>query len=434
MKLVITNVLILIFVSSNLYGQTWTLEQCVDSAYANNTRIAIAENNQGLAALKYKEVKSYLLPKVSVNGEYKYFIELPYQLMPLSVFGGPDGQFKEAQFGVPHNINANVLLQAPIYSSALMGNINKLETTQNILELEVQKTYDQVYFEISNIYRNAQLLKSQMIFIDATIVNTQRVKNNIELLVAEKLANQNDVKKLELKVSTLQSYYSTLEVRLQQIYNGLQLLTGSNVTFEVEENILMIDLMKYADNGNKDIDIVKLEQEIINIDLKSLKRSKYLPDVGLIMAYGIQGLGYDQSPNEFLNFYPIGYAGVRFSYPLFNGTVTNKKIEQKQVQLENLKLKEGLIQDARQVEIANAILKLENAFNNVELSEQQIELAQSIYIQEEKKHKEGLISINDLLIAQNELIQNQQNYLQRIAEFLASDLVLKKLTNNISNK
>ena len=95
--------------------------------------------------------------------------------MPLSVFGGPDGQFKEAQFGVPHNINANVLLQVPVYSSGLMGNINKLETSQKIVELEVQKTYDQIYFEVSNIYRNAQLLKSQMIFIDSIISNTDRV-------------------------------------------------------------------------------------------------------------------------------------------------------------------------------------------------------------------------------------------------------------------
>lgn len=433
MKLVFTNVLMLFLSSINLYGQTWTLEQCIDSAYANNQRIAIAENTQELSELKHKEVKSNLLPKLSINGEYKYFIELPYQLMPLSVFGGPEGQFKEAQFGVPHNINANVLLQVPIYSSGLMGNINKLETSQKIVELEVQKTYDQIYFEVSNIYRNAQLLKSQMVFIDSTISNTERVKQNIELLAEQKLANQNDVKKLELKVSTLHSYHANLDVKLQQIYNALQLLTGSASTIEVEDNILMIDLMQYEDNGNKDIEIIQLQQEIINIDLKSLKQSKYIPEVGFVATYGTQGFGYDQSPNQFLNFYPIGYAGIRFSYPIFNGTVTNKKIDQKNLELENLKLKEELTKDAQQVEIENAVLLLANAFNNVTLSEQQVDLAQSIYEQEEKKHKQGLVSVNDLMIAQNELIQNQQNYLQSIAEFLAADLELKKLTNNISN-
>lgn len=434
MKLAITNVLVLLMSSINLYGQTWTLEQCIDSAYANNQKITIAENTHALSLLKYKEVKANLLPKLSINGEYKYFIELPYQLMPLSVFGGPEGQFKEAQFGVPHNINANVLFQAPIYSSALLGNISKLETSQKIVEIEVQKTYEQVYFEISNLYRNAQLVKSQLSFIDSTISNTEKVKKNLTLLAEQKLANQNDVKKLELKIATLQSYYASLNVKLQQAYNALQLLTGSTENFEVEDNLLLIDLMNYENNGNKDIEIIKLQQEIIKIDLRSLKRSKYLPEVGFLATYGTQGFGYDQKPNRFLNFYPIGYAGIKFSYTLFNGTVTNKQIDQKNLEMENFLLKEQLARDAQEVDIQNAILRLENAFNIIALNEQNVNLARSIYEQEEKKNQQGLISVNDLLIAQNDLIQNQQNYIQCIADFLAADLELKKLTNNLTNK
>lgn len=431
MKLAITNIWILLQFSSPLYAQIWTLEQCIDSAYSNNTRIAIAENNQTLSAIRHKEVKSNLLPKLSINGDYKYFVELPYQLLPLSVFGGPDGQFKEAQFGVPHNINANAMLQAPLYSSNLMGSIHKMETVQKLVELEVQKTYDEIYFEVSNLYRNTQLVKSQISFVDSTIHNTKQVAKNIALLASEKLANQSDVKKLELKISTLASYRATLEVQRQQLSNALQLLTGSDAPFDVEDDLLMINITKYEANGSLEVDLLQLQQEIVHIDLQSLKRSKYIPEFGFLASYGTQGYGYDQSPNRFLNFYPIGYAGIRFSYPLFNGTVTNKKIHQKNIELENLRLKEEFARDLQQVEISNAILKLENAYTHVEVSEQQVELAESIYRQEEKKYRQGLNSINDLLIAQNEWFQHQQNYLQRIAELLAADLEIKKATNSI---
>lgn len=433
MKLAITNLWIILLIGSPLYAQTWTLEQCIDSAYSNNTRIAIAKNNQTLSSIQHREAKSNLLPKLSINGEYKYFVELPYQLLPLSVFGGPDGQFKEAQFGVPHTINANAMLQAPLYSTRLMGAIHKMETIQKLVELEVQKTYDEVYFEVSNLYRNAQLVKSQIRFVDSTIRNTEHIAKNVALLASEKLANQSDVKKLELKVSTLSSYRSTLEVQLKQLSNALQLLTGSDARFDVEDDLLMIDLTNYEANGNKEIDMIELQQEIIHIDLTSLKRSKYIPEFGLLASYGTQGYGYDQSPNRFLNFYPIGYAGIRFSYPLFNGTITNKKIDQKNIELENLQLREAFVRDMQQVDISNAILKLENAYTHVEVSEQQVELAQSIYQQEEKKYRQGISSINDLLMAQNEWIQHQQNYLQHIAELLAADLELKKVTNTISN-
>jgi outer membrane protein TolC len=432
MKLAITNIVVL-FLLSNVYGQTWTIEQCVDSAIANNTSIAIAQKNKEISQLKHKEARANLLPKLSVNGDYKYFIELPYQLMPLSIFGGPEGQFKEAQFGVPHNINANLILQVPIYSPNLLGNIEKVKTTQKIIDVEVQKIYEQVYFEIITIYRNAQLVKNQIDFIDTTIKNTTKILDNIKLLVSEKLAKQSDVRKLKLKISTLNLYNSNLETKLQQLYNGLQLLTGSTVEFEVENNIEMTVFEKYKPNGNKDFDIIQLQKELISIDLKTLKKTKYTPEIGLVATYGTQGLGYDKKPHQFFNFYPLGYVGIRVSYSLFNGTVTNKKINQKELELENIKLKESLVTDVQNIEIENATLKLNNASKNIDLSESQVKLAQIIYEQEISKHKAGLAAINDVFIAQNDIIQHQQNHLQNIAEYLAADLELKKLTNNILN-
>ena len=430
-KLAITNILILLVFSTNLYAQQWTMEQCIDSAYSNSTQIAIANNNQKIIALKQQEVKSNLLPKLSLNGEYKYFLELPYQLMPLSVFGGPEGQFKEAQFGVPHNINANALLQGPLYSAALMGNIEKLATNIKMVDIETEKTYEEVYFEVSTIYRNAQLLKSQLIFIDSTLENTKRIQGIVAQLAAEKMANQSDIKKLDLKILTLELNRNKIETNLAQLYNALQLLTGAENSFEVEDNIVMVDIQQYAANENKDLALLKMQSQLINIDLQTLKRSKYIPEIGFVATYGTQGYGYNQEPNQFLNFYPIGYVGLRVSYPLFNGNATNKKIDQNELALENLKLKEKAVQDQLDLAINNAVLSLYNAYENVTLNETQLDLSETIYKQELKKHQQGVVSINDVLMAQNELIQNQQSYLQSIAQFLAADLMLKKLTNNI---
>lgn len=433
MKLVLFNSMLLLFCSANIYGQVWTLNQCVDSAYVNNSKISLALNTHKISSLKYDEARSQRLPKISINGEYKYFIELPYQLLPLSVFGGPEGQFKEAQFGVPHNLSANALLQVPIYSSELNGSIQKLETSRKILEIEVQKTYDQIYFEIAIIYRNAQLIHNQMLFFDTIISNTQRVKKNLELLASQKMANQNDVKKLELKLSALHSYQTTLSLNLQQIYNALQLLTGCSTNFEVEKEMLIIEVQQYDVKSNTDLALIELQKELVEIDLNTLTKSKYFPEIGFMATYGMQGFGYDQSPNQFLNFYPLGYTGIKLSYPIFNGTVTNKKIAQKNLELKNLEIKEDFTSQALRIEIENAILRIENDYQKVTLCKNQVALAKSIYEQEEKKNQQGLISLNDLLWAQNELIGQQQNYLQSIADLLKADLELKKITNNLSN-
>jgi hypothetical protein len=59
--------------------------------------------------------------------------------------------------------------------------------------------------------------------------------------------------------------------------------------------------------------------------------------------YGTTGFGYNGQPASFLDFYPIGFAGIQLSYPLFNGTVTLRKINQKTLELRNNELQFGLL-------------------------------------------------------------------------------------------
>ena len=103
-------ILVLLLVATeSTHAQVWTLSQCIDSAKVYNKSLQIIRNNITSGEQKQKEAKANLLPKIALNAEYKYFTNLPYQLMPLSTFNpmASEGQFKEAQFGVPHNINAN---------------------------------------------------------------------------------------------------------------------------------------------------------------------------------------------------------------------------------------------------------------------------------------------------------------------------------------
>lgn len=99
---------------SAVQAQVWTLQQCMDTAKVYNKALEMSRNNIAISQQKRKEASANLIPKITANTDYKYFTDLPTQLMPASVFGGPAGTFKETQFGVPHNINANVQLTMPL--------------------------------------------------------------------------------------------------------------------------------------------------------------------------------------------------------------------------------------------------------------------------------------------------------------------------------
>jgi OMF family outer membrane factor len=419
------------FQSAN--AQVWSLQQCIDTAQVYNRNLQMSRNNISISAQKQKEAKANLIPKVTVNAEYKYFTNLPYQLMPLSIFGGPDGQFKEAQFGVPHNINANLQLSMPLYNPQVYGAIQSTKIASELTTLQYQKTEEQVFFEISNLYYNAQIIHHQLVFIDSNLSNSIRLLKNIKLLNEQLLAKGTDVNKAQLQVTQLATQKESISSKYEQVLNALKFAMGITLerNIQIDSTIQHQNTNEYTSSSTTDIRLAKTQYRLISSELSSLKYSR-LPSLSLFGTYGTTGLGYDKQPNDFLKFYPIGFAGIQFSYPLFNGTITLRKIKQKKLELQNSDLQLSLLTEQNTMQIQNAKLQRAVAQKSVETTSEQIKLAQTIYEQTGIQQKQGTSSLTDVLLADNALRDAQQIYLTAVIDYLKADLELKKLTGNIS--
>lgn len=157
----------------------------------------------------------------------------------------------------------------------------------------------------------------------------------------------------------------------------------------------------------------------------------YLPSINLVGNYGITGFGYNKQPNTFLNFYPMGFAGLQVSYPIFNGTTNLRKVKQKKIEINNNELKLELTEEQNAIQIANAEMQKQSSFLNIETTTQQVELAQNIYNNSILQQKQGIVSLSEILLADNALREAQQSNLSAIIEYLKADLELKKLTGNL---
>jgi outer membrane protein TolC len=417
-------------------AQVWTMQQCIDTAQVHNKNLQMSRNNISISEQKAKEAKANLIPKVTANADYKYFTNLPYQLMPLSTFNptAPEGQFKEAQFGVPHNINANLQLSMPLYNPQVYGAIHTTKIASELTELQNQKTEEQIYFEISNLYYNAQILHHQLAFVDSNLINATRLLNNIQLLNEQLLAKGTDVSKVKLQVSQLTTQKENISSKYEQVLNALKFAMGISIerNLQIEANIQYQNTNEYTPSSTLDIRIIKTQNRLLSSELNTLNKSRYLPSLNLIGMYGTTGFGYNGQHSSFLDFYPIGFAGVQLSYPLFNGTVTIRKINQKTLELRNNDLQFGMLTEQNNMQVENAKLQREVAKKTVETTTEQIQLAQTIYEQTVLQQKQGTASLTDILIADNALREAQQIYLSAVIDYLKADLELKKLTGNIS--
>ena len=430
-------VLLLIVIGfQSVQAQVWSLQQCIDTAQVYNKKLQVNRNDIAIGEQREKEAKANLYPKVTANADYKYFTNLPYQLLPLNALNpaAPEGEFRAAQFGVPHNINLSLQLSMPLYNPQLYGAIQTTKIASEWIELQYQKLEEQIFFDISNLYYNAQILHHQLAFIDSNLINAERLFKNMQLLNEQLLAKGTDVSKVKLQVAQLTSQKEGVKSKYEQVLNALKFTIGLSLenNLQIETSILYENSFEYSSLSTLDFRMAIIKNRWLGLELNTLNKSRYLPSLNLFANYGTTGFGYNGKPNGFLDFYSIGFAGIQLSYPLFSGTVTERKINQKALELKNNELQMGLINEQNYLQVENAKLQRKTAKITLETLTEQIQLAQIIYEQTIVQQKLGTATLTDILLADNSLREAQQTYLSAVIDYLKADLELKKFTGNIS--
>jgi len=324
----------------------------------------------------------------------------------------------------------------PLYNPQIYGAIENTKIANELTQLQYQKTEEQVLFDVTMLYYNAQILKHQLEFMDSNLLNTNKLLKNLQLLKEQLLAKGTDVSKVSLQAEQLSTQRENINNKYISILNALKLNMGISLTQNISV-VSEIEQKAISENNSKnilDLKIIQTQHKLLTIDQKTLNKSRFLPTLNLVASYGTTGFGYDKSPNNFMKFYPISFAGIQLSYPLFNGTVTKRKINQKKLEINNNELQAQLISDKSEMEIENAIRQRTIAQSTIMNTEDQITLAKTIYEQILLQQKQGTASLTDVLLADNALREAQQNYLNAVIDYLKADLELKKLKGNIESE
>ena len=254
----------------------------------------------------------------------------------------------------------------------------------------------------------------------------------MQLLKEHLMAKGTDVSKVQLQKEQLETQKESVSSKYEQVMNALKFVMGISLdqNMQIEPEILYKKSNEYSATPAIDIRLANTQSKLLLSELNTLKKSK-LPSVSLFGTYGKTGFGYDKQPNDFLKFYPIGFAGIQLGFPLFNSTVTQRKISQKKLEIKNSELQVQLATEQNAMQINNTKRQIAVAQKSIETNTSQIKLAQSIYEQTVLQQKQGTASLTDVLLADTGLREAQQNYLAAMVDYLKADLELKKLTNQI---
>jgi outer membrane protein TolC len=424
--------LFILFVTYGAKSQVLNLEQCLKMADTANVIIRNARVDVAMSASQIDAYKSALLPKIFYAGDYRYNAIIPGQLIPGQIAGGAPGTYVAVQFGVPVNISNTVQLNQVLYNPQLNAALKTLKINQEVSEIQAGLTEQNVKYQLIQTYYNLQAIHKQLSFVQENSLNMDKMIANMKAMVEQKMVIATELDKLNITRLTLKNQEQNLISTKEKTENYLKLMIGKSINDKVEfqqEGAVQRSILNEIKSVNaREIQLLQAQQRLNLIERKGTKMA-YLP---VLSMYGTYLYSYNYRPeNKFGKGIDGALVGLKLDWTLFDGFEKHHKLKVNMYQ--RAKMEDQLDYSKKQldVNIINAQKQVEIQTQSLQISQDQLVLAEKIQKQAKFSFEQGVISSNDLLKSENDLYQAQTNVVVAFVQLRQAELEVLKLTGNI---
>jgi outer membrane protein TolC len=423
---------ILLIQLNPLQAQVLDLPTCIRMADTANLQIRNANLD---VLINERQREAYLasrMPQLNFNADYKYNAVIPGQIIPASAFGGPVGVYNTVKFGVPYILSNNLQLTQILFNSQVNYGLAALKINTELVGTQRDIAIQEVRYQVSNTFFVLQGIYQQLSFIDANILHTRSILKNMEATLAQGLIIPTDVDKIKINELSLMNSKSNLLATKDQLEYLLKILTGipANATLQLSKDVMVQKTILKEVNTPSLLPLSLLEsQRKMNEEEGKGIRMSYLPNLNF---YGIYNYNINLKPSDNLRVgIPGAYVGLRMDWNLFSGMERVNKAKVNQFNLEKINNQYELLNQQLDYAINNSKRQITVKAESLELSKEQLRLAENVHANANVKYKEGMISSNDLIMAETGLEQAQSNVVTAYIQLRQAELEYLKSIGNI---
>ncbi|APZ48175.1 hypothetical protein BW723_14610 [Polaribacter reichenbachii] len=394
--------------------KTWTLQECIDYALANNITVKDAALDKDNAAVAYYKTKSSRLP---------------------SLFGSASQNFSNGSTIDPitsdyvtdqiHNTNVNINSSMTLFQGNQINNQikqSKLLLEQSVFLEEVEK--NNIVLSILEAYLQALYAKENIAIAENNVKASEnevlRAKARLDagtIALSDYTEAQSQAATNKYNVIAAKNTYQQYIIQLKQLLE-LSPLDDMNVAaIDENNNSINLELDKIAVYNNALAYLPEIQASNVNIaaNEKELEIAKggFLPTLALT---GSIGSGYTSiSDNTFSDQFDVNFnqqIGLSLSIPIFNKNQTKAAVKTANINIKKAEIQKQLTEKDIYQKVETAYQNALSAQEQVMASEASKEAAEQSYKLAQKKYELGDLSTTDLVISQNTYTNAQQNYLQ----------------------
>ncbi len=412
---------VLLMAFSNAYGIT--LDEAVRVALEKNNLLRAKRKEVSEKFYEYKAAKAKLLPRVNLFTDYNKTTDPPYAIMNRMEVHKLD--MYHTNFNDPTKyqlFRTGLEVELPVW----MG--GKIRTGISLAKKEVEAAKEQlkrdenrVVYDVVKAYYSVLTAKAFVETAELAVRDARRHVKDAETAYNAGLAIKSDVLRakvyLEQMEENLVKAKSNYEVALRALKVAMgefprgSISVDGDLTYR-EFNFNLDELIETAVKNRPEIKEMELRVSQAN-DMVKLAKEDFLPQIG---AFGQVFAADDTAPWNKEN--SSWVVGLKATLNLFSGgekfyNLRRRRIEKVKVMEYREQLKKGIA-----FQVSKAYYEFLAAKKRLELARASIESAQESLRIVEKRYKNGLATITELLDTQTALNAARSNYVSALSSYV----------------
>ena len=414
-----------------------TIDDALKIAMENSKTLKNTKQEIIIARKNYLENLAAGLPQISSSASLNDNLKLMTQLIPAEFFGGEPGTYIPVQFGTKYNASYGVYASQMLFNGALYVGLQTLKLLEKLSEQSLEKTEMDLkksvmsnYFLILISERSKEILESSKENLTSILLQTEKMQ---QVGMREEI----DVDKISVSLSMLENNQQSTDLNTELNYNLLRFQLGIDpetplkLTSSLEEILTRYnsDLLLNQDfiiENHIDYRLLKTQERVAERKLQ-VEKAAFLPTLSGFYSWSRMGMDNDL---KFDSWYPTSMIGLQFDLPIFNSGIKYQKVKKAKIGIEMARTNTAMVSDQLRLTEKQLRSNLRIAKEKFYSQSENIDVAERIIVNTQKKYEHGMASVFDLIQANNDFLAAEGDYLNAVLELLTAQMELDVLLNN----
>lgn len=400
-----------------------SLQDVFDYADKHASAIQTSVINEKMSSEKVEQAKSQLYPQITGSTEHNDNINLQPTLVPANFLdsSAPAGEYKKYKFGKQYVSNAMVSVQWSLFDFQKRLAVKAASGEMEASKLSIASSKWDTYMNLASEYYSILMTRKSMNFYKENVKTADLLLKGASQKYAQGMISEDVLDRARIEQINTQKELRANESSLNKLICELQsdLATDQPIAFndDADRYIDRTDDLNFTGTQPE----VKYREGLLNYGKWQLKQTKALNYPTLSLSYEYQ---YNWASDKFMNYgsgatsYAYQFLGVKMSIPIFTGFNNKHKIkeakwnvQQQQIQLEDTRIAKNK---------ADEILKIDYMQSKRDFKDADtiLNLRQDADSKIDNKYVNGVISLDERLDKYQDLLNEQNNYLKSMGNYL----------------